>query len=49
MFTQEALSNPNTQWLVAEVVGDASETALVKFFQPIEDIRTTKKSHEITK
>jgi len=45
MFTQECFSDPNVQWLVAPVVGDASETALVKFFQPIEDIRETKKTY----
>jgi sodium/potassium-transporting ATPase subunit alpha len=32
-----------TEWLSAPVIGDASETALVKFFQPIEDIEETRR------
>ena len=32
-------------WLERPVVGDASETAIIKFFQPIEDISVTKSKH----
>ena len=34
--------NPNFKYLQASVIGDASETALVKFYQPIEDIGKTR-------
>lgn len=37
------------KWRDAKVKGDASETALVKFFQPIQDITKTRKEHEIAK
>lgn len=33
-------------WLEAPVIGDASETALVKFFQPIEDIEVTRTKYK---
>ena len=32
----------NELWLDKNTIGDASETALIKFFQPIEDIETTR-------
>lgn len=32
-----------------EVIGDASETALVKFFQPISDIRETRNRYKVAK
>jgi sodium/potassium-transporting ATPase subunit alpha len=37
----------NTVWLDAPVKGDASETALVKFFQPIEDIELTRSNNKV--
>ena len=36
-------------WLDRPVLGDASETALVKFFQPIEDILETRKKYPTLK
>ena len=35
-------SQPNFKYNNAPVIGDASETALIKFYQPIEDIATTR-------
>ncbi len=37
----------NTLWLFRPTIGDASETALIKFFQPIEDILETRKRHQV--
>lgn len=34
-------------WLDTPAIGDASETALIKFFQPIEDIRDTRERHPL--
>lgn len=36
------LKSPGFKWSESPVLGDASETALVKFFQPIEDIEVTR-------
>lgn len=36
-------------WLEKPVSGDASETALVKFFQPINDILDTRSRYNIIK
>jgi sodium/potassium-transporting ATPase subunit alpha len=36
-------------WLEAKVNGDASETALMKFFQPIQDILETRKHFQFAK
>ena len=33
----------------ASVMGDASETALVKFYQPIEEITTTRNLYQLGK
>ncbi len=35
--------------MTAPVIGDASETALVKFYQPIEDIVKTRSLYQISK
>jgi sodium/potassium-transporting ATPase subunit alpha len=32
----------NIDWLTQPTIGDASETALIKFFQPIEEIQVTR-------
>ena len=34
--------NPGFKYMNSSVIGDASETALVKFYQPIEDIIATR-------
>ena len=36
-------------WLEIPTIGDASETALIKFFQPIEDIKTTRARFPVIK
>lgn len=48
IITSEARFNIQTKdkagikWLETPTIGDASETALIKFFQPIEDIQLTR-------
>ena len=41
-ITAEDKRDPNFKYANASVIGDASETALVKFYQPIEDIGSTR-------
>jgi len=36
--SEAMVSAPGFKYMNASVIGDASETALVKFYQPIEDI-----------
>lgn len=38
----ETVKTPGFKYYDAPVIGDASETALVKFYQPIEDIGATR-------
>jgi sodium/potassium-transporting ATPase subunit alpha len=54
----EELAKAEAEWKVKittipffnrEVIGDASETALIKFYQPIEDIRSTRNKYKIGK
>ena len=40
--TEEQIKSPGFKYLEAPVIGDASETALVKFYQPIEEITRTR-------
>lgn len=37
------------KYTTAPVIGDASETALVKFYQPIEDIMKTRANYKFAK
>lgn len=37
-ISEEAKKEPGFKYAEAPVLGDASETALVKFYQPIEEI-----------
>jgi len=39
---EEELEDPQFRYANAYVMGDASETALIKFYQPIEDINLTR-------
>jgi len=41
-ITEEQVRAPGFKYANATVMGDASETALVKFYQPIEDIAKTR-------
>ena len=43
---EEALKDPGFKYANASVMGDASETALVKFYQPIEDIKKTRSFYQ---
>ena len=36
-------------WLEIPTLGDASESALIKFFQPIEDIKLTRSRYPVIK
>ena len=40
--TDDMVRAPDFKYATAPVIGDASETALVKFYQPIEDILKTR-------
>jgi len=40
--TEEQVRAPGFKYSEAPVMGDASETALVKFYQPLEDIGKTR-------
>jgi sodium/potassium-transporting ATPase subunit alpha len=40
---------PGFKYSTAPVIGDASETALVKFYQPIEDIGVTRGKYRVGK
>lgn len=42
-------SKPDFKYGTAPVIGDASETALVKFYQPIEDITKTRELYKVAK
>ena len=46
---EEELRAPGFKYANAIVMGDASETALVKFYQPIEDIAKTRALYELAK
>lgn len=39
----------NMLWLEMPTLGDASESALIKFFQPIEDIKLTRSRYPVIK
>ncbi|CAD8072686.1 unnamed protein product [Paramecium sonneborni] len=41
-FNIQVKEKTNINWLDTPTIGDASETALIKFFQPIEDIELTR-------
>lgn len=41
------MRNPGFKYSSAPVIGDASETALVKFYQPIEDIGKTRSLYSL--
>ena len=45
----EELKNPGFKYATASVIGDASETALVKFYQPIEDVLKTRSFYPMGK
>ncbi len=44
--SDEMMRQPGFKWSESPVLGDASETALVKFFQPIEDIEVTRSKYK---
>ena len=46
---EEQTKAPGFKYAEAPVIGDASETALVKFYQPIEDIIKTRSLYTIAK
>jgi len=48
-ISEEDLKNPGFRYANAPVMGDASETALVKFYQPIEDINETRSLYPLGK
>ena len=41
-LSEQDITSPDFKYMNAPVIGDASETALVKFYQPIEDVITTR-------
>lgn len=43
------MKDPGFKYATASVIGDASETALVKFYQPIEDILKTRSLYRFAK
>lgn len=47
--TDEEKKRAGFQYATAQVLGDASETALVKFYQPIEDIGKTRSLYKFAK
>jgi sodium/potassium-transporting ATPase subunit alpha len=47
--SDEDLKAPDFKYANASVMGDASETALVKFYQPIEDIMKTRALYSLGK
>lgn len=47
--TENEVRAPGFKYANAIVMGDASETALVKFYQPIEDIAKTRSLYELAK
>ena len=48
-ITEDQVKTPGFKYSTAPVIGDASETALVKFYQPIEDITITRGKYSIAK
>lgn len=46
---EEQFKDPGFKYATASVIGDASETALVKFYQPIEDILKTRGLYSLGK
>ena len=48
-ITDQMLRDPAFRYANASVIGDASETALVKFYQPIEDINGTRSLYSLGK
>jgi sodium/potassium-transporting ATPase subunit alpha len=48
-ISEEMLRDPAFKYANASVIGDASETALVKFYQPIEDINKTRSNYSLGK
>ena len=46
---EEDLKDPGFRYANASVIGDASETALVKFYQPIEDVVKTRSFYSFAK
>lgn len=43
------MRDPGFKYNTASVIGDASETALVKFYQPLEDIGKTRSAYSLGK
>jgi len=48
-ISDDMLRDPGFRYANASVIGDASETALVKFYQPIEDINKTRSLYPLGK
>lgn len=48
-ISEEMLKDPAFKYANAPVMGDASQTALVKFYQPIEDIGKTRSHYKLGK
>lgn len=48
-ISEEQRKSPGFKYSLAPVIGDASETALVKFYQPIEDIAITRAKYKVGK
>jgi len=48
-ISESDLKDPGFKYSTASVIGDASETALVKFYQPIEDIMKTRALYTLGK
>ncbi|CAD8136306.1 unnamed protein product [Paramecium pentaurelia] len=46
-FNIQAKDKATVNWLDTPTLGDASETALIKFFQPIEDIESTRQRRQL--
>lgn len=48
-FTDVDVTSPDFKYKDTSVIGDASETALIKFYQPIEDITSTRNKYPFGK
>ena len=48
-ISEEMVREPGFKYMNAPVMGDASETALVKFYQPLEDIIQTRALYSMGK
>ena len=48
-FSDQDIASPDFKYKDAPVIGDASETALIKFYQPIEDITETRNKFPLGK